>query len=130
MNLENERINGEPVALLVENVPQVMSWLLPKNALIRSEVDTLCEKLHGLHQIAKALTTNDETSTRSFNLITAASTDPLELYHKVDRSIERCVTQRKSQHPDSQAINLSRTIAPLAEKLLNPKPSSKEHIDD
>ncbi|HEX3643492.1 MAG TPA: hypothetical protein VHV10_19570, partial [Ktedonobacteraceae bacterium] len=31
LNLENERINDEPVALLVENVPQVISWLLSTN---------------------------------------------------------------------------------------------------
>jgi CRISPR-associated protein Csc3 len=120
LNLENERIDGEPVALLVENVPQVMSWLLPKNALIRSKIDILCEKLQGLHQIAKALTTNDEDFySLIYDLIAAASTDPLELYHEVDRYIERCVTQKKSKHPDSQAINLSHTIAPLVEKLFS-----------
>lgn len=130
LNLENERINGEPVALLVENVPQVMSWLLPKNALIRSEIDILCEKLQGLHQIAKALTMNDEDFySLIYDLIAAASTDPLELYHEVDRYIERCVTQKKSKHPDSQAINLSHTIAPVIERLLNPNHSSKEKLN-
>jgi hypothetical protein len=73
-----------------------------------------------LHQIAKALTANDEDFySLIYDLITAASTDPLELYHEVDRYIERCLAQRKSKHPDSQAINLSHTIAPVIEKLLS-----------
>ena len=81
LNLENERINDEPVALLVENVPQVMSWLLSinpeksSNALTRSDVTILCQKLQGLHQIAEKLTTNgDEFHSLIYDLITAAST--------------------------------------------------------
>ena len=131
LNLENERINDEPVALLVENVPQVMSWLLSTNTetssnmLTRSDVTILCQRLQGLHQIAEKLTTNgDEFYSLIYNLIAAASTDPLELYHETDRYIERFVAQKKGKNPDNQAINLSYIIAPFIEKLL-----SKENMD-
>jgi CRISPR-associated protein Csc3 len=137
LNLENERINDEPVALLVENVPQVISWLLStnpeksSNALTRSDVTILCQKLQGLHQIAEKLTTNgDEFYSLIYDLIAAASTDPLELYHETDRYIERFIAQKKSKNPDHQAINLSQAIAPIIEELLNPQHSSKENKDD
>lgn len=137
LNLEDERINDEPVALLVENVPQVMSWLLSinpetsSNTLTRSDVNILCQKLQGLHQIAEKLTTNgEEFYSLIYDLISAASTDPLELYHETDRYIERFIAQKKSKSPEHQAINLSKSIAPVIEKLLNPELSSKENIDD
>jgi CRISPR-associated protein Csc3 len=137
LNLENERVDNEPVALLVENVPQVMSWLLSinpeasSNALTRSDVDALCQKLQGLHQIAEKLTTNGEDFySLIYDLISAASTDPLELYHETDRYIERFVAQKKSRSPEHQAINLSQAIAPIIEKLLNPQHLSKENRDD
>jgi hypothetical protein len=137
LNLEHERINDEPVALLVENVPQVMSWLLSRNpevssnALTRSDVNILCHKLQGLHQIAERLTTNGEDFySLIYDLISAASTDPLELYHETDRHIERFIAQKKSKSPEHQAINLSQVIAPVIEKLLNPELLSKENIDD
>jgi len=119
LNLEREYIDNEPVALLVENTPQVMSWLLPANTLTRPMVNRLCQKLQGLHQIAEKLTTNgDEFYSLIYDLIAAASTDPLKLYHETDRYIERFVAQKKGKNPDHQAINLSQAIAPLIETLL------------
>jgi hypothetical protein len=89
-----------------------------------SEIDILCQKLQGLHQIAEKLTTNgDEFYSLIYDLISAASTDPLELYHETDRYIERFVAQKKSNNPERQAINLSQVIAPIIERLLNPESS-------
>ncbi len=127
LNLGNERIGEEPVALLVEGVPQPLSWLLPANALIRQGKDkegiatlsTLCRKLGGLHRIARKLAVGGEDPIAIiYELVTAATNDPLALYFQVDRLIERAVSQRKVANADSLAITLTHDIAKEIENLL------------
>lgn len=123
VNLEQERRQvgevSEPIALLVENVPQVMSWLVPNNDLTRSEVGHLCEKLGLLHQIADLIAPLEELAEATiYRLVTAAARDPLALYYEVDRQIERTVGKQKSASPEQRALKLSAEVAPLVEKLL------------
>jgi CRISPR-associated protein Csc3 len=118
VNLAKEFIDQEPVALLVENAPRTMSWLLPQNALTRSQVDTLCLKLSKVHQIADMLSAKDESfDSVIHDLVVAAADDPLALHYEVDRLIEQHATRKKGKKPEYQAISLSRAIAPLLEEL-------------
>ena len=55
LNLANEYIGQEPVALLVENAPRVMSWLVSDTSFTRPGVEKLCHKLSKVHQIADTL---------------------------------------------------------------------------
>lgn len=123
VNLEQERRQtgeiSEPIALLVENVPQVMNWLLPRNDLTRAEVGHLCEKLSLLHRIAALIAPLEEViETTIYRLVTAAARDPLALYYEVDRQIERTMTKQKNFNPEQRALTLSAEVAPLVEKLL------------
>lgn len=108
----------EPVALLVENAPRSMSWLLPEAALTRPGVDLLCRKLSKIHQLADKLTAQDETfESVIYDLAVAASDDPLALHYEVDRLIEQQVARKKSKQPEYQAIQLSYVVAPLVKEL-------------
>lgn len=123
VNLEQERRQtgdvSEPIALLVENVPHVMNWLLPSNTLTRSEVASLCESLSVFHQIAALIAPPEEVAELVISrLVTAAAHDPLALYYEVDRQIERMVAKQKSSNPEQRALHLSARIAPLIEKVL------------
>lgn len=119
LNLANERVDEQPVALLVENTPQVLSWLLPRNTLTREDLTKLCHILRDLHQVAALLLTKEEDRyPLIYDLLVAASTDPLALYHEVDRRIERQVGARRSKNPEHLAITLSQQVAPLLHALL------------
>jgi len=118
LNLANERIGDEPVALLVENPPQNMSWLVPQVAMTRKNVDTLCQKLCKVHQLADKLVPRDEKFEDAiYDLVVAAVSDPLALYYEVDRLIEQQVTQKKGRKPEYQAISLSQVVAPMLTEL-------------
>lgn len=118
LNLANERIGDEPVALLVENPPQSMSWLVPQVAMTRKNVDILCQKLCKVHQLADKLVPRDEKFEDAiYDLAVAAVSDPLALYYEVDRLIEQQVTQKKGRKPEYQAISLSQVVAPMLTEL-------------
>src|SRR5581483_9285785 len=113
LNLANEYISKEskdkepgtkperePIALLVENAPRSMSWLLPEAMLTRPSVERLCRKLSKLHQLADKLAAQDETfESVIYDLVVAAADDPLALHYEVDRLIEQQVTRKKSKKP-------------------------------
>jgi hypothetical protein len=117
LNLATQYRDEEPIALLVETIPQALSWLLPQNALTQHEVIELTERLAALHALARALAPDDQQfDAVVYDLVSAASSDPLALYHEVDRLIERKAAQRKGQGAD-QAIQLAALIAPILESL-------------
>lgn len=126
LNLEHERLRkgdddkaSEPVAFLVESVPQSMNWLLPQNACTRKQVEGLCEQLSLLHQITALVAPPDEVAeVVIYRLVTAAARDPLALYYEVDHQIERTLTRQKGGNTELRALNLSARVAPLVEKLL------------
>jgi CRISPR-associated protein Csc3 len=126
LNLEHERIQkdgeteGEPVALLFENLPHALAWLLPRNALTRAQVASLCVQLGLLHRIANAITDAENEHETVYRLIVAAGRDPLALYYEIDRQIERTLSRQKAGalSPDQRALQLSAQVAPLAEQLL------------
>jgi CRISPR-associated protein Csc3 len=119
LNLGNERIGDEPVALLVEGIPQPLSWLLPTNALTRQGVTTLCRKLGALHRIARKLAVGSEDPIALiYKLVTAATNDPLALYFQADRLIEHAISQRKVANADNLAITLTHQIAKEIANLL------------
>lgn len=110
--------NGDPVALLLENTPRSMNWLVPDTALTRDGVDLLCRKLSNIHQIADKLVPRDESfESVIYDLVVAASDDPLALHYEVDRLIEQNVTRKKGKPPEHQAISLSYVVAPLLKEL-------------
>ena len=118
LNLANEQIGDEPVALLVENPPQSMSWLLPKSEMTRKDVDILCRKLCKVHQLADTLTAKDEKFEDTiYDLVVAAASDPLALYYEVDRLTEQQVSRKKGGKPEYQAMHLSHDIAPILTEL-------------
>lgn len=119
LNLANEYIDNEPVALLVESAPRTMSWLLPQTSLTRNGVDTLCLKLSKIHQLAGKLSAKDEAfEAIIYDLVIAAADDPLALYYETDRLIEQNATRKKGKKPEYQAISLSQTIVPLLEDMM------------
>jgi len=118
LNLANESIGEEPVALLVENPPQSMSWLLPQSMMTRKDVDTLCRKLCNVHQLADTLTAKDDKFEDTiYDLVVAAASDPLALYYEVDRLTEQQVSRKKGGKPEYQAMRLSHLIAPILTEL-------------
>jgi CRISPR-associated protein Csc3 len=118
LNLANEHIGDEPVALLVENPPQSMSWLVPQTAITRKGVETLCRKLCKVHQLADKLTARDEKFEETiYDFVVAAASDPLALYYEVDRLTEQQVTRKKGRKPEYQAMSLSHAIAPVLTEL-------------
>lgn len=117
LNLATQYEDGEPIVLLVETIPQALSWLLPHNALTQDGVRRLTERLAALHALARALASDDQQfDAVVYDLVSAASTDSLALYHKVDRLIEQKAAQRKGQGAD-QAIQLAALVAPIIENL-------------
>ncbi len=123
LNLANEYIDNEPVALQVETPPRVMNWLLPRAALTSSEVEQLCEKLSLIHQLMQALGVlmHEKSENILYDLVTAAADEPLALYHEVDRLIEQQVAQQKKKKglkPEYQALMLSRQAAPYLKDLM------------
>ena len=118
LNLANEKLGDDPVALLIENVPSSMNWLLPRNMLTRGDLDGLCQKLGALHAIARELATDGDQLLLVYDLVTAAAHDPLALYHEVDRLIEQKATQKKGGKTENQAMRITSIVAPLIEKLL------------
>jgi CRISPR-associated protein Csc3 len=126
LNLASERIDDEPVALQIEAPPRVMNWLVPRAALTRPEVDTLCHKLSLIHQLVYILVPmgDEQFETAIYDLITAAADDPLALYYETDRLIEQRAAHNKQKSKkelkaEHQAIQLSQRVAPLLEKLTN-----------
>lgn len=124
LNLEQERLTEHeesvPVALLVENVPSAMNWLLPRNMLTRAEVEILCKQLSLLHQITEQIVSPDEhVETVIYRLISAAARDPLALYYEIDRQIERIISRQKGGNSEQRALSLSARVAPLIETLLH-----------
>lgn len=119
LNLAQGYIDSKPIALLLENTPRAMSWLIPQTSLTRKDVDDLCDKLGKLHTIAKMLSATGESSEDIiYDLITAAADDPLALYYEADRYIERHATHKKGRKPEYQALELSRALAPLLHELM------------
>ena len=118
LNLANEYIGQEPVALLVENAPRVMSWLVSDTSFTRPGVEKLCHKLSKVHQIADTLAARDESfESTIYDLVVAASGDPLAMHYEVDRLIEKNATRKKGKKPEYQAIQLSSVVAPLLQEL-------------
>lgn len=118
LNLANVLLEKEPVALLLENAPRVMSWLVPETTLTRAGVDILCRKLSKVHQIVDKLGASYETLEATiYDLVVAASDDSLALYYEVDRLIEQNATRKKGKKPEYQAIDLSYVVAPLLKEL-------------
>lgn len=118
LNLANESIDKEPVALLVENAPRSMNWLVPEATLTRKSVDLLCQKLSKMYQLADKLTSRDEAFEATiYDLVVAAAGDPFALHYEVDRLIEQNATRQKGKKPEYQAIQLSSIVAPLLKEL-------------
>ncbi len=118
VNLEQVQIDNQPVALLVENAPRSMSWLLPENALTPGQLEMLCRKFSKFYQIIDALSLGDDDAHATiYGLVSAMADDPFAIYHEIDRLIERQVARRKGQKPEYRAIGLSGTIAPLLEEI-------------
>lgn len=118
LNLANEYINHEPVALLLENAPRVMSWLVSETSFTRPDVEKLCRKLSKVHQIADTLAARDESfESTIYDLVVAASGDPLAMHYEVDRLIEKSATRKRGKKPEYQAIHLSSIVAPLLQEL-------------
>lgn len=118
LNLAKEFLDEEPVALLIENAPRNMSWLVPETSLTRQGVEVLCHKLSKIHQIADILAAKDEKFEASiYELVVAASDDSLALHYEADRLIEQASTRKKGKKPDIQAIHLSYAVAPLLKEL-------------
>jgi CRISPR-associated protein Csc3 len=118
LNLAEEYRDGQPVVLLIENVPQALRWLVPDNTLLRDHVKELCRKLGVMHTIAQLLAADDEQLLHVvYDLVSAAALDPLAIYHETDRLIEKKVTQKKSKQPAQLAIQLSHQVAPLLKQL-------------
>lgn len=116
LNLANEFIGEQPIALMVENAPRSMNWLVPQAAFTRDDVNTLCRKLSIVHQLTELLSPRDDSlDDVIYDLIVAAADDPLALYHEADRLIEQGAARRK--RPEYQAISLSHDIAPLLKEL-------------
>jgi hypothetical protein len=86
---DDARRKGEPVALLVENVPSSMNWLLPEQTLARSDIIRLCRTFGDLHAIVRELAVDSDVYAIVYDLVTAASEDALTLYHEADRLIEK-----------------------------------------
>lgn len=119
LNLEQEKLNEEPIALLIENVPQSMDWLLPGNMLTRADLEKLCLRLGYLHKIVALLTISGEKDAEiMYRLIAAAARDPLAIYHEADRLIERASTQAKGAGREYRSLELSAKVASLIEELL------------
>ena len=86
--------------------------------MTRKNVDTLCQKLCKVHQLADKLVPRDEKFEDAiYDLAVAAVSDPLALYYEVDRLIEQQVTQKKGRKPEHQAISLSQVVAPMLTEL-------------
>jgi CRISPR-associated protein Csc3 len=114
-----EKLDGEPVALLVESIPQSMDWLLPASALTRKDLEKLCLRLSYLHKIVVLLTPIGEKDTEiMYRLVTAAARDPLAMYHETDRLIERAFSRAKGGSKEYRALELSAKVSPLIEALL------------
>ncbi len=108
---------GSPIALLVENVPQTMSWLVPQNALTRDETRHLCERIGILHHLGYLFKlSGSDREAMIYDLVSAASGDPLEIYFEVDRHIEQMV--QHSKNAEFTAAQLSQQVAPLIKQLL------------
>jgi CRISPR-associated protein Csc3 len=118
LNLANEKLGDDPIALLIENVPSSMSWLLPQNIFTRKDLKWLCTKLGTLHAIARELATDGDQLLLVYDLVSAAAHDPLTLYHEVDLLIEQKATQRKGGKTENQAIHMTSVVAPLLKSLL------------
>jgi CRISPR-associated protein Csc3 len=130
LNLEHERRHdhsqnathttneqSSPIALLVENVPQAMSWLVPQNALTRDETKHLCERISILHHLAHTFKLGgSDREAMIYDLVSAASGDPLEIYFEVDRRIEQVA--QHSKNTEFMAAQLSQQAAPLIKQLL------------
>lgn len=118
LNLANEYIDNEPIALMVENAPRSTSWLLPKTACTQKDVNSICRKLSYLHQLADKIAPRDESFEATiYDFVVACSEDPLALHYEVDRLIEQSATRKKGKKPEYQAISLSHVVAPLLEEL-------------
>jgi CRISPR-associated protein Csc3 len=122
LNLSHEQVDGKPTVLMVEGMPRNMSWLLPTTSLDTVGVETLCEKLSLLHQVAEKLYyKGGDFDAVPHDFAVAAADDPLALYYEADRLIEKKITQEKGKaasSPEQHAIYLSRQIAPMLKKLV------------
>ena len=99
-----------------------MSWLLPDTTQTRDGVKDICNKLSKLHQLVDKLAAKDETFEATiYDLVVAASGDPLALHYEVDRLIEQNATRKKGKKPEYQAIDLSYAVAPLLKELTQPR---------
>jgi CRISPR-associated protein Csc3 len=108
---------GSPIALLVENVPQAMNWLVPQNALTRNETKQLCERISVLHRLAHTFKLGgSDREAMIYDLVSAASGDPLEIYFEVDRRIEQAAQHNKNA--EFMAAQLSQQVASLIKQLL------------
>ena len=123
LNLSRERIDGKPVALMVEGMPRNMSWLVPATSMSSEQVEELHRKLGQLHQLAKALYyTGSKSDDVPHDFAVAAADDELALFYQADRLIEKKVDAEKGRvkiSPEQHAIALSREVAPLLEKLVH-----------
>jgi len=122
LNLSHEQVDGKPTVLMVEGMPRNMSWLLPTTSLDPVGVETLCERLSLLHQVAEKLYyKGGDFDAVPHDFAVAAADDPLALYYEADRLIEKKITQEKGKvasSPEQHAIYLSRQIAPMLKKLV------------
>lgn len=122
LNLSHEQVDGKPTVLMVEGMPRNMSWLLPTTSLDPVGVETLCERLSLLHQVAEKLYyKGGDFDAVPHDFAVAAADDPLALYYEADRLIEKKITHEKGKVASSaeqQAIYLSRQIAPMLKKLV------------
>ena len=122
LNLAHEQVDGKPVVFMVEGMPRNMSWLLPATNLDLAGVETLCERLSLLHQVAEKLYyKGGDFDAVPHDFAVAAADDPLALYYEADRLIEKKITHEKGKvasSPEQQAIYLSGQLAPMLRKLV------------
>jgi len=100
--------DGE-TALIFDQLPASMRWLIPKPVLRDEDVEALLTRLTELHTVGRRLYQRNKNDAPVLNLIRAAGDDPLRLYYVADRMIER-----KVSGPDAERLAtwLSQAVAP------------------
>lgn len=102
-------VPNDDTALIFDQLPASMRWLIPKPVLRDVDVETLLTRLTELHTVGRRLYQRNKNETPVLDLIRAAGDDPLRLYYVADRMIERKVSGADAER---QATWLSQAMAP------------------
>jgi CRISPR-associated protein Csc3 len=120
--------------VFVDGLPRNLLWLVAGTAsacqyeheanLTIEQVTALEQRLQALHQLRDELTIPGDDRDLVHDLAVAASDDPWRLYLALDRAIEAKVAaegrnKTRTLAPEMRATILSRTVAPLAQHLID-----------